>query len=144
MTAVDFPAVIPITKEFAEKWKVADRYEYREGDYHEVDLGADAFDVVILGQIIHSEGVEEGKKLIERAHRALHEHGMLVIGEFVPNDERTGPEAPLLFGLNMLVNTEVGDVFTMREYREWLREAGFRKITLSNIPAVSPVILASK
>jgi 3-hydroxy-5-methyl-1-naphthoate 3-O-methyltransferase len=144
VTVVDFPAVIPVTREFAEKWKIADRYEYKEGDYHEVDFGVEEFDVVILGQIIHSEGIEQGKRLIERAFRALREQGMLVIGEFVPNDERTGPEAPLLFGLNMLVNTPVGDVFTIREYREWLREAGFRKITLSNVPAVSPVILASK
>jgi hypothetical protein len=27
-----------------------------------------------------------------------------------------------LFGLNMLINTR-GDVFTMREYRKWLKEA---------------------
>ncbi|MGA8566363.1 MAG: hypothetical protein WB580_01090 [Candidatus Binataceae bacterium] len=32
---------------------------------------------------------------------------------------------PLLFGLNMLLHTPAGDVFTMREYREWLKEAGF-------------------
>ena len=56
--------------------------------------------------------------MIERAHRALRDQGLLLIGEFVPNDERTGPEVPLLFGLNMLVNTPHGDVFTMGEYRE--------------------------
>jgi len=45
----------------------------------------------------------------------------------------------------MLINTPAGDVFTMREYREWLKEAGFRKVTALRAPEhVSPLILAVK
>lgn len=51
---------------------------------------------------------------------------MLLIGEFVPNDDRTEPPVAMLFGLNMLLHTPVGDVFTLKEYREWLKGAGFR------------------
>ena len=144
VTVIDFPEVTRITREFTEKWKVADKYDYREGDYHEVEFGTDQFDLVIFGQIIHSEGADEGRKLIERAHRALRDEGLLLIGEFIPNDERTGPEVPLLFGLNMLINTPQGDVFTMREYREWLRAAGFGKVSKLEVPALSPLILAWK
>jgi hypothetical protein len=107
-------------------------------------LGSDRFDLVILGHIIHGQGVEAGRKLIGRAYRALRDRGLLLISEFVPNDDRSGPEVPLLFGLNMLLNTPQGDVFTMREYREWLREAGFAKITKMRAPAISPLILATK
>jgi SAM-dependent methyltransferase len=144
VTVVDYPAVTPVTRQFAERWKVAEKYDYREGDYQEVDFGVGQFDLVILGHILHGEGVDNAKNLIERSHRALGEHGLLLIGEFVPNDDRTGPEIPLLFGLNMLVNTPEGDVYTMREYREWLRAAGFAKTTSLRVPAFSPVILASK
>ena len=55
-----------------------------------------------------------------------------------------GPALPLLFGLNMLINTQAGDVFTMREYREWLKEAGFKKVATIPAPHVSPLILATK
>jgi ubiquinone/menaquinone biosynthesis C-methylase UbiE len=144
VTVIDFPEVTQITRKFTERWNVADQYDYREGDYHEVDFGTEQFDAVIFGHIIHSEGADEGRKLIERAYRALRERGLLVIGEFVPNDERTGPELPLLFGLNMLINTACGDVFTMPEYHEWLRAAGFAKVSQIEIPAFSPLILASK
>jgi hypothetical protein len=69
---------------------------------------------------------------------------MLLIADMVPNDERTGPVFPLVFALNMLINTEEGDVFTMKEYTRWLNEAGFKKIWTVDAPGPSPVILATK
>ena len=86
------------------------------------------YDLAILGHIIHSEGEKWGKKLIKKMYRILTDNGMLLIAEMIPNDTRSGPMLPLLFGLNMLVHTEAGDVFTMRQYREWLKDAGFRKV----------------
>ena len=44
----------------------------------------------------------------------------------------------------MLLHAEQGDVFTMREYRSWLKKAGFRKVKTIAVPAASPLILASK
>jgi hypothetical protein len=70
---------------------------------------------------------------------------MLLIGEFVPNDDRSGPPIAMLFSLNMLLHTPAGDVFTMKDYREWLKGAGFRTIKTLRTPwAVSPLILAGK
>lgn len=69
---------------------------------------------------------------------------MLLIAEFVANDDRSGAEIALLFGLNMLLGTEAGDVYTMREYREWLKQAGFRKVTTIAASHVSPLILATR
>ena len=51
---------------------------------------------------------------------------------------------PVLFGLNMLLQTEEGNVFTLREYRAWLKAAGFRKVTTIPVPPPSTVILATK
>jgi ubiquinone/menaquinone biosynthesis C-methylase UbiE len=144
VTVADFPVVTQVARQYAERWGVADRYDYLEGDFREVDFGTASFDLVILGHIVHGEGAEWGKRLLKRTCQALGEGGMLLIGEFVPNDQRTGPALPLLFGLNMLINTPAGDVFTMREYREWLKEAGFRKVVSLAVPHVSPVILATK
>jgi ubiquinone/menaquinone biosynthesis C-methylase UbiE len=144
-TVLDLPQVTPVAREYAAKFGVADRFEYMEGDLHQVDLGDGNYDLITLGHVIHSEGRENGVKLIERCFRALAERGMLLIGEFVPNDDRTGPPVAMLFGLNMLLHTPVGDVFTMKEYRGWLKEAGFRSIKTIRTPsAVSPLILARK
>jgi hypothetical protein len=44
----------------------------------------------------------------------------------------------------MLVNTKAGDTFTFPEISAWLREAGFVNPRLLEVPAVSPLILATK
>jgi ubiquinone/menaquinone biosynthesis C-methylase UbiE/DNA-binding transcriptional ArsR family regulator len=144
VTVVDYPEVTPVARRYAERFGVADRYDYIEGNLREVNYGRNRYDLAILGHIIHSEGEKWGKKLIKQMYRILTDNGMLLIAEMIPNDTRSGPMLPLLFGLNMLVHTEAGDVFTMREYRKWLKEAGFRKVQVLDVPGPSPLILATK
>jgi SAM-dependent methyltransferase len=144
VATVDFAEMTPITKEFAEKLGVADRYEYHEGDLRQADFGRDVYDLVILGHIIHSEGEAHGKDLLQKCYAALRPGGKLMIAEFVPNDARTGPAMPLLFGLNMLLQTEEGGVFTLREYRAWLKAIGFRRVSTIAVPPPATVILGTK
>ena len=39
----------------------------------------------------------------------------------------------MIFGVNMLITSPEGDVFTAAEYRSWLHTAGFSKVTLQEI-----------
>jgi SAM-dependent methyltransferase len=144
VATVDFPEITPITRGFAEKLGVADRYEYLEQDLRQADFGRDAYDLVILGHIIHSEGETRGKELLKKSHAALRPGGKLLIAEYIPNDARTGPPMPLLFALNMLLQTEEGAVFTLHDYRAWLKTAGFRKVETIPVPPPSTVIVATK
>ena len=144
VTTLDFREMTPITRDFAEKLGVAPRYEYLERDLRAGDFGQHRYDLVILGHIIHSEGEPQGKELLRKSYAALRPGGKLLIAEYVPNDARTGPVMPLLFGLNMLLQTEAGAVFTLGEYREWLKTAGFHKVATVPVPPPSTVILATK
>lgn len=124
---------------------MADQYDYIEGDLHEVDFGKDRYDLVTLGHVIHTQGRDAGRRLIDRTAVSLRERGVLLIAEFVPNDDRTGPPFPMLFGLNMMLYTPQGDVFTMKEYRGWLKEAGFKTMKAIRTPtSASTLILATK
>jgi hypothetical protein len=67
-----------------------------------------------------------------------------VIAEMIPNDRRTGPPFALFFALNMLLNTEIGDVYSLAEFRRWLREAGLGRMKTIEAGAHSPVIVATK
>lgn len=145
VTLVDLPEVVPVARQYTERHGVADRFEYREGDFRAVEFGAEQFDLVILGHIIHGEGAEWGKRLIARCAAALRGKGMLLIAELIPNDARTGPAIPMLFDLNMLLHTPSGATFTMRDYREWLKAAGFGPVKMVKSAALpSPLILATK
>ncbi len=144
VTVVDFPQVTPVTREYTARFKVSERYRYLEGNLRELDFGT-GYDLVILGHVIHGEGREAGRYLVERSAAALNDRGMLLIAEMIPNDERTGPPYPMLFGINMLLHTAQGDVFTMKEYREWLKAAAFKGVQTIRTPMVlSPLILARK
>jgi len=129
---------------FAERFGVASRYSYIEGNLRDLDFGSNRYDLIILGHIIHSEGEKWGRKLIKKSYRALKDGGLLLIAEVIPNDARTGPSIALLFSLNMLLHTDQGNVFTLREYKLWLKETGFKKITTIEAPTPSPLILATK
>jgi 2-polyprenyl-3-methyl-5-hydroxy-6-metoxy-1,4-benzoquinol methylase len=144
VTALDLPEVTPVTRQFAQRFGVAARYDYLEGNLRELDFGRGAYDLVILGHILHSEGRERARQLLARSAAALRKGGLLLIAEMIPNDQRTGPLIPLLFGLNMLLHTEQGDAFTLRDYRGWLRQIGLRNVRTIKIPAPSPLILATK
>ena len=86
VTVVDYPEVTQVARQFAQRFGVADRYEYVEGNLREVDFGNKKYDLVILGHIIHTEGEKWGKKLIKKSSRALRDGGLLLIGEMVPNE----------------------------------------------------------
>ena len=144
VTAVDWEKVLNVTRKFTAKHGVADRFTYVAGDNLEANFGGN-FDIVTLGHILHSEGEPRSRKLIWRAFNALNPGGTIAIAEWLPNEERTGPANALIFAVNMLVNTEVGDTFTFGEIRRWLEDVGFTNVRLFDAHAgPSPLILADK
>lgn len=144
VTAADYPEVTAVAREYAQMCGVADRYDYLEGDLRQIDFGQKQFDLVILGHILHTEGEKWGKTLIAKSYKALKTGGTLVIAEMIPNDARTGPVFPLLFGLNMVLHTAEGDVFTMAQLKQWLKQAGFSSIKTVEADSPSPLILATR
>jgi ubiquinone/menaquinone biosynthesis C-methylase UbiE len=144
VTAIDFPLVLQVTREYAERLGVIDQYELRPGNIREIDLGSEEFDLVIVGNICHSEGERNTKALLKKCYSAIRKGGRLLIADVVPNDERTGPLLALMFGVNMLLNTVEGDVFTFAEFDGWLKGLGFRSVEAVRVGGDSPLILARK
>ncbi|HEY1490687.1 MAG TPA: methyltransferase [Verrucomicrobiae bacterium] len=143
IAAVDWPPVLKVTKKVAKRRGLGNRLKGIPGDLLKVEYGT-GHQVATLGHILHSEGRERSQKLLRKVFKALAPGGTIVIAEFVPNDARTGPPAPLIFAVNMLVNTTVGDTFTFAEMSQWLRAAGFKNPRQLDVGGASPLILATK
>lgn len=143
VTAIDWPAVLPVTRRVAERHRVADRFTFVEADLMEADFGRD-HQIATLGHILHSEGEERSRRLIRRTFDALAPGGTIVIAEFIANGHRTGPPGAMIFAVTMLVNTEAGDTFTFEEMKRWLEDAGFVDVRLFDAPGPAPLILATK
>src|SRR5262245_9866870 len=143
VTAVDWPGMIPTTKRITEKFGARDRFDFVEGDLLEANFGS-GYDVATLGHILHSEGEQRGRQLLKKTFRALKPGGTIAIAEWLVNDDRTKPLPSLMFSVQMLVNTENGDTFSFNEIKEWLEDAGFKKVRKVEAPGPSPLILATK
>lgn len=144
VTAQDFPAILKVTRQYLKRHGVLAQYDFLPGDLNTVEFGVSRYDLAILANIVHSEGERSSRNLFRRLHRALVPGGRIVIVDFIPNDDRTGPAFPVFFALNMLVNTECGDTYTLAEYTRWLKEAGFARVSRKDIRSHSPLIIGTR
>lgn len=143
--AVDHARVLEeITTRFATEHGVFDRYEFRAGSYHEVELEEEAYQVVYLGHVVHSEGWEPSRSLLKRCYHATAPGGVLVIAEMVGSEPRGLDYTSNLFDLNMLMFTEYGCVFTRAELEQLAAEAGFGDPEWVEGPGQYPVLLATR
>ena len=51
--------------------------------------------------------------------------GIFVVNDFVPNEERTEPTFALRFSVYTLTHTPEGECWTLSQYSDWLKKAGF-------------------
>jgi ubiquinone/menaquinone biosynthesis C-methylase UbiE len=82
VTAVDWAGMIPTTKRITQKFGVAERFKYVEGDLLEADFGT-GHDIATLGHILHSEGEERSRQLLKKTFRALKSGGTIAIAEWL-------------------------------------------------------------
>jgi SAM-dependent methyltransferase len=143
VTAVDWPGVLPATQRTAERHGVSERFRFVAGDLLTVDLGT-GYQVATLGHILHSEGVERSKALLAKTFAALAPGGTIAIAEWIVDADRTGPPMGLIFAVNMLINTDVGDTFSFEEMSGWLKAVGFVNARLVEAPGPGPLVLATK
>lgn len=143
VTAVDWRGVIPVAKRFTARFGVQERFTFLEGDLYEVSFGSE-YDLAVLGHILHGEGEERSQTLLGKTFGALKSGGTIAIAEPLVNDERTGPLPSLMVAVQVLVNTDHGDVFSYNEITRWLGKIGFVNPRLLDARAGSSVILATK
>ncbi len=143
ITAVDWDNVLQITQKIAAKFGLGDRLSCIPGNLRTVEFGT-GYQAATIGHILHSEGAERSRQLLERVFAALAPGGSVVIGEFLVNPDRRGPLSGLIFGVNMLVNTTDGDTWSFEEIADWLRACGYVNARTVDCHSHSPLILADK
>ena len=112
----DLPETIAITRQIIAEEGMGDRVSVREGDW-----GTDSFgkgnDVALLSNVLH--GASSGAEMkLGKARESLVDGGLLVVQEFLLNDEKSGPLIPALF--NIMVGA-----YSEGELLGLIKEAGF-------------------
>jgi hypothetical protein len=138
----DLPLVQPVFEEYMLACGVADRMSFTGGDFFAEELPA--ADVIVMGHILHDWNLEEKMGLLEKAHRALPDGGVLIVYEALIDDERRENPFGLLMSLNMLIETPGGFDYTGADCSGWMREVGFAESSVHHLVGPDSMVLARK
>jgi cyclopropane fatty-acyl-phospholipid synthase-like methyltransferase len=133
LVALDWQAVLAITKENATAAGLGDRFSTIAGDAFTADLGS-GYDAVLVPNFLHHFNIADCTRFLKRVRAALRPGGRVVIVEFVPNDDRITPPPAATFSLVMLGTTPEGDAYTFAEFQKMLADAGFHDAACHPLP----------
>ena len=125
----DLDGVIDLARAKAAEHGVADRCEFRPGDFGAIDIEEGGYDIVVLGHVCRTEGPDGARRLIGRAHAALRPEGRVVLADYFVDQLKSNPHA-VLMGLTMMASTVNGFPITSQQAAAWLSEAGFEAVRL--------------
>lgn len=123
----DLPTTRPFAEKTIDRFGLSDRIRFQAGNFLEDDPGRN-FDVAWLSHILHGEGPQDCRRIVAKAAEALQPGGLLLIHEFILDNDMAQPLFPALFSLNMLLGTEQGQSYSEAQLREMIAAAGGRDI----------------
>ena len=126
-TVYDLPATRPFAEKIVARFGVSDRVQFQEGNYLEDEIEG-KYDVVWLSHILHGEGPEDCELIIKKAVKTLKQGGLIMIHDFILNNDMAGPLLPALFSLNMLTGTKGGRSYSEEQIMEMLAKAGAKNL----------------
>ena len=84
------------------------------------------------------------KRLLRKAYEALPSGGALIVYDAMIDDDRRENAFGLLMSLNMLIETPAGFDYTGADCTGWMREAGFRDITVQHLQGPYSMAVGTK
>ncbi len=123
----DYPTTRPFAEQTVARFGLSERIAFAAGDITTDSIGS-GFDVVWISHLLHSEGPESCQIIVDKAVQALEAGGLLLIQDFLLDDNRAEPLHSTLFSLNMLIGTPDGQAYAEAEVAAMMRQAGLHEI----------------
>ena len=139
----DKPEVIPIANEYIEKQGFDNRIETVGGDFFVDELGGN-YDLVFISFVVENFSFADNIKLLKRVYESINIGGTIVVQELLLDEDRCSPEYNTMFSLDMLVNSENGDVYTETDTWIMLKEAWFSDIKVIKTEFDNSLIFGTK
>jgi ubiquinone/menaquinone biosynthesis C-methylase UbiE len=123
-TVVDLPSVIPITQQFVEEAKAADRVNILSGDAVRDTLSG-SYDVVVARHVIQVLSEDDSRALLSKLSAVIKPSGVIHLIGWILDNSRLSPQKTVGYNLVLLNGYDDGQAYTEQEYHDWLAEAGF-------------------
>jgi ubiquinone/menaquinone biosynthesis C-methylase UbiE len=127
--AVDWKNVLEVASRNALAMGFADRYHLLPGSAFDVDFGSD-YDLILIPNFLHHFDLPTCTTFMRKVHASLKPGGRAAIVDLVPNPDRITPPTAAAFSMMMLATTPSGDAYTLAEYEDISKGAGFSRVEL--------------
>lgn len=127
-TVLDLPEAVAQGRRIVAEQGMEERIGFRLGDLREIDWGA-GFDIVLLFNVIHILPVDDAKRAIDKAAKALNPGGTLAI---LDSEYKEQDEISTAAGFNKLFfYLACGTlIYPEKTIRGWMTDAGFSNVRL--------------
>ena len=126
-TVYDLPTTRPFAEKTIKQFELTDRIQFAEGNYLNDPIEG-RYDAVWLSHILHGEGPDDCRRIIQKAVSILEPGGMIIIHDFILDNSMAGPLFPALFSLNMLLGTDSGQSYSEDQIIDMLAAAGVKDV----------------
>lgn len=120
------------TKPFAEQtvasFGLSERIQFKSGDFTIDPISGGPYDAAWLSHILHSNGQESCQEIIAKTVAGISPGGIVLIHDFILDNNKDHPEFGALFSLNMLINNPQGRSYSEEEIRAMMQKSGISDI----------------
>jgi 2-hydroxy-4-(methylsulfanyl)butanoate S-methyltransferase len=143
-TILDFPQTLETARRYAQKAGLAARIAHLPGNAVTTDWPA-GHDVILMSYLWSAVGDRDIRILARRAMEALPPGGLVLVHDFLVDDNRQGPPFAAWYLLASVLDNPDAVCLTPSYVESVLREAGFKiGRTETMLPGITMLITASK
>jgi SAM-dependent methyltransferase len=117
----DLPQTIAIARQVVERFNMNDRISFKEGDWNSEEFGT-GYDCVFMSNVMHGQG-SQAETRVRQGMQSLVPGGLLIVQDFLLNNDKCGPLPAALFNLML-------GAYTVNEIIAIIRSAGFKDVSL--------------
>jgi ubiquinone/menaquinone biosynthesis C-methylase UbiE len=148
VTQLDWPNVNAVAKKLNRERGLEGKIRFVDGEFRSAQVEDNCYDLILASNFCRFESPAGNQELFRKAYRALKLGGLFVVNDFLPDEERTAPSFVLRFSVYTLTHTPEGECWSLSQYADWLKSAGFASIqSHGDIPNTFPgttLIVAEK
>lgn len=141
ITALDLPAVIPITRQAVEQAGRTGQYHYLPADVFDVELPHQSYDLVLVGNVCHLFPDDVNRLLLGRLASCLRPTGTLAVLDVIPHE--AGSSRVALYELDLFLRTDTGRAHPLHAYQRWLAELGLVTADPIDVSDEPPITLVT-
>lgn len=142
---LDLEPACRVADQYIKQFNLQDKIHTQVLDFFKDKLPDDC-DVAFLSHIIHFLGEEKDKILLKKVYDSLpsDRDGVIIISEWLLNDEKTGPIPSALMSLTMIVEQPEGRNYSFSEVSTMLTEVGFTNIEKRSLAGPAEIVIGYK